>query len=84
MGTQKQHDLGFLAIAILKLVKGLLLLSIGVGALSLMRKDTTAIVTHWATFSKWTCTASSSNDGCYGLVSCGIATWQWWRFSTRG
>jgi uncharacterized membrane protein (DUF2068 family) len=48
MGTQKHHDVGFLAIAILKLVKGLLLFLIGVGALSLMRKDTTGVVTHWA------------------------------------
>ena len=48
MGTQKHHDMGFMAIAILKLVKGLLLFLIGVGALSLMRKDTTAVVTHWA------------------------------------
>jgi len=48
MGTQKHHDMGFLAIALLKLVKGLLLFLIGVGALSLMRKDTTEVVTHWA------------------------------------
>jgi len=48
MGTKKHHDMGFMAIAILKLVKGLLLFLIGVGALSLMRRDTTAVVTHWA------------------------------------
>jgi len=48
MGTKKHHDMGFMAIAILKLVKGLLLFLIGVGALSLMRKDTTDVVTHWA------------------------------------
>jgi uncharacterized membrane protein (DUF2068 family) len=48
MGAKKHHDMGFLAIAILKLVKGLLLFSIGVGALSLMRRDTTVVVTHWA------------------------------------
>jgi uncharacterized membrane protein (DUF2068 family) len=48
MGTKKHHDMGFLAIAIFKLVKGLVLLLVGVGAVSLMRKDTTAVVTHWA------------------------------------
>ena len=48
MGTQKHHDIGFMAIAILKLVKGVVLLLVGVGALSLMHKDTTMIVTHWA------------------------------------
>jgi uncharacterized membrane protein (DUF2068 family) len=48
MGTKKHHDIGFIAIAILKLVKGLVLLLVGVGAVSLMRKNTTMIVTHWA------------------------------------
>jgi uncharacterized membrane protein (DUF2068 family) len=48
MGKRKHHDIGFMAIAILKLVKGLVLFLIGVGALSLMRQDATAVVTHWA------------------------------------
>ena len=48
MGTRKHHDIGFMAIAILKLMKGLVLFLVGVGALSLMHKDTTAVVTHWA------------------------------------
>ena len=48
MGTAKRRDIGFMAIAIFKFVKGLLLFLIGVGALSLMRKDTTMVVTHWA------------------------------------
>ncbi|HUJ72404.1 MAG TPA: DUF2127 domain-containing protein, partial [Verrucomicrobiae bacterium] len=48
MGTRKHRDLGFLAIAILKLVKGLLLFLIGVGAVSLMRKDTSSVLLNWA------------------------------------
>jgi len=48
MGTKKHRDLGFLAIAILKLVKGLLLFLIGVGAVSLMRKDTSSVLLNWA------------------------------------
>jgi uncharacterized membrane protein (DUF2068 family) len=48
MDTQKHRDIGFIAIAILKLVKGLVLFLVGVGALSLMQKDTTSVVTHWA------------------------------------
>jgi uncharacterized membrane protein (DUF2068 family) len=48
MGTGKHHDIGFMAIAILKLVKGLLLLLVGVGVLSLIHKDATEVFTHWA------------------------------------
>jgi len=35
-------------IAILKLVNGVLLVALGIGALSLIHKDLTAVVTHWA------------------------------------
>ena len=48
MAQRKHHDLGFIAIAILKLVKGLLLLLVGIGALSLIHKDAAAIFRHWA------------------------------------
>jgi len=48
MGTRKHRDLGFMAIAILKLVKGAVLFLIGVGAVSLMRKDTSSVLLNWA------------------------------------
>jgi uncharacterized membrane protein (DUF2068 family) len=48
MGTKKHHDMWLMAIAILKLVKGLLLLLVGVGALTLIDKDATQVATHWA------------------------------------
>lgn len=46
MGTRKHRDIGFLAIAILKLVKGLLLFLVGVGVLWLHRDSST-------TFRQW-------------------------------
>jgi uncharacterized membrane protein (DUF2068 family) len=48
MTHRKHHDLGFIAIAILKLVKGLLLFLVGIGALSLIHKDAVEVFTHWA------------------------------------
>ncbi len=48
MGTKKHHDIGFIAIGILKLAKGLLLFLVGVGALALINRDATVVVTHWA------------------------------------
>jgi uncharacterized membrane protein (DUF2068 family) len=48
MGTKKRHDIVFIAIAILKLVKGLLLFFVGVGALALINKDATEMVRRWA------------------------------------
>jgi uncharacterized membrane protein (DUF2068 family) len=48
MAQRKHHDLGFMAIAILKLVKGLLLLLVGIGALSLIHRDAAVIFRHWA------------------------------------
>ena len=48
MGTQKHHDVVFIAIAILKLVKGLVLFFVGVGTLALINKDATVVVAHWA------------------------------------
>jgi uncharacterized membrane protein (DUF2068 family) len=47
MGTRKHRDIGFLAIAILKLVKGLLLCLVGIGVLWLHR-DSTTTIRQWA------------------------------------
>jgi len=46
MGTRKHRDIGFLIIAVLKLVKGLLLFLVGVGVLWLHRDSST-------TFRQW-------------------------------
>lgn len=43
-----RHDIGLVLIAILKFVNGVLLVALGIGALSLIHKDLTALVTHWA------------------------------------
>ncbi|MGD0016822.1 MAG: DUF2127 domain-containing protein [Verrucomicrobiia bacterium] len=46
--ARRHHDLGFLIIAVLKLVKGALLLLVGLGTLSLLDKNVMARVSHWA------------------------------------
>lgn len=43
-----RRDVGLILIAILKLVNGLLLVALGIGALSLIHKDLAALVTNWA------------------------------------
>ena len=43
-----RHDVGLVLIAILKLVSGLLLVALGIGALSLIHRDLAALVTRWA------------------------------------
>ena len=48
MGAQKHHDVGFMIIAVLKLVKGVVLLAVGLGAVSLIHKDATEVFRHWA------------------------------------
>lgn len=48
MGAKRHHDIGFIAIAIFKLVKGALLFLVGAGALSLIHRDAAMTVTHWA------------------------------------
>jgi uncharacterized membrane protein (DUF2068 family) len=48
MGTKKRHDIVFIAIAVLKLVKGLLLFFVGVGALALINRNAAEVVTRWA------------------------------------
>lgn len=48
MGSQKRRDIGFIVIAIFKLVKGALLLAFGLGALSLIHRDAAQVIHHWA------------------------------------
>jgi uncharacterized membrane protein (DUF2068 family) len=48
MGSQKRRDIGFIIIAIFKLLKGALLLAFGLGALSLIHRDAAQVVHHWA------------------------------------
>jgi uncharacterized membrane protein (DUF2068 family) len=48
MGTKQHRDIGFMAIAALKIVKGVLLLLVGIGALSLIHKDAAESFTKWA------------------------------------
>src|ERR1700722_1575692 len=48
MGSKKRRDVGFIIIAIFKLVKGALLLAFGLGALSLIHRDAAEGIHHWA------------------------------------
>ena len=48
MSAGKHHDVGFIIIGVFKLVKGALLLAFGLGALSLIHKDATEVIRHWA------------------------------------
>lgn len=43
----RRRDIGLMAIAIFKLVKGVLLFAVGVGALTLLHKDVAAVAEHW-------------------------------------
>jgi uncharacterized membrane protein (DUF2068 family) len=45
---RRRHDIGFIAIAVLKLIKGVLLLATGIGALSLLHGNLLALVTDGA------------------------------------
>jgi uncharacterized membrane protein (DUF2068 family) len=47
MSSGKSHSRGLLVIAAFKLLKGLALLAVGIGALKLLHKDVAAIVDHW-------------------------------------
>jgi len=48
-GSHPRHrDWGLLTIAVFKLVKGVLLLVVGIGALSMIHKDVAETVAHWA------------------------------------
>jgi uncharacterized membrane protein (DUF2068 family) len=44
----RHHDLGLILIAGVKIFNGVLLLGVGIGALSLINKDLAGLVTHWA------------------------------------
>jgi uncharacterized membrane protein (DUF2068 family) len=46
--SRRHHDVGLVVIGILKLVKGAVLLAVGIGTLSLLDKDVMARVSHWA------------------------------------
>jgi uncharacterized membrane protein (DUF2068 family) len=45
--SARKHDIGFVLIAIFKLLKGALLFVMGIGALSLVHRDATEVVNHW-------------------------------------
>ncbi len=47
MSQQRAHGRGLRLIAAFKLLKGLALLALGIGALKLLHKDVEAIVVHW-------------------------------------
>jgi uncharacterized membrane protein (DUF2068 family) len=47
MAERAQHSRGLLVIAAFKLLKGLSLLAVGIGAHSLMHKDLAVVVEHW-------------------------------------
>jgi uncharacterized membrane protein (DUF2068 family) len=45
--SARKHDIGLVLIAIFKLLKGVLLLVVGIGVLSLLHKDVSEVVEHW-------------------------------------
>ncbi len=47
MAKQRAHGRGLRLIAAFKLLKGLALLALGIGALKLLHKDVEALVVHW-------------------------------------
>ncbi len=47
MAERRAHGRGLRLIAAFKLLKGLALLALGIGALNLLHKDVEAIVVHW-------------------------------------
>jgi uncharacterized membrane protein (DUF2068 family) len=47
MSQRQQHSRGLLVIAAFKLLKGLSLLAVGIGAHSLMHKDLAVVMEHW-------------------------------------
>src|SRR5258708_24385948 len=49
MTERRAHGRGLRLIAALKLLKGLALLAVGIGALKLLHKEVAAIVLHWIT-----------------------------------
>jgi len=47
MTNQRVHGRGLRLIAVFKLLKGLALIALGIGALNLLHKDVEALVVHW-------------------------------------
>lgn len=47
MPKTKTHSRGLMLIAVFKLLKGVVLLAVGIGALRLLHKDVAAIADHW-------------------------------------
>jgi uncharacterized membrane protein (DUF2068 family) len=47
MPKSKSHSRGLMLIAVFKLLKGIALLAVGIGALRLLHQDVAAIVDHW-------------------------------------
>ena len=45
---KRHHDIGLILIAGVKILNGILLLGVGIGALSLIHRDLAGLVTHWA------------------------------------
>ena len=48
--SRTKHHKGVLLIAIMKLLKGLMLLILGLGAISLLHRDVTEVAEHWLRF----------------------------------
>lgn len=69
METRKQRDIGFVIIAIFKLVKGVLLLAFGLGALSLVHKDAAEVFRNWA---HWFQVDTDSKFVQYWLIEIGL------------
>jgi uncharacterized membrane protein (DUF2068 family) len=66
MGNAKEKSpAALLAIALFKLIKGLLLIATGVGALSLLHKDVEQTVTHWISLLR----VDPDNEWIHGLAS---------------
>jgi uncharacterized membrane protein (DUF2068 family) len=50
MASVKQHSRGLYLIAAFKMIKGLALLAVGIGALALLHRDSAEMVDHWVEF----------------------------------
>jgi uncharacterized membrane protein (DUF2068 family) len=63
-GTRSKPRKGLLLIVVFKLVKGLILVAVGIGALSLLHGDVAARVTHWIEVLR----ADPKNHFIHGLI----------------
>jgi uncharacterized membrane protein (DUF2068 family) len=50
MASMKEHSSGLYLIAAFKIIKGLALLAVGIGALKLLHNDSAQVVEHWVGF----------------------------------